>query len=384
LSQTTIVSSRPETPTLSSAIPRRDDSAKRKLGPSNLCPNGINATKRHRPNNSHTSPLENTYVSPFAAYTLSATSSERPSATLGPPFHHVQDDLPDPTSTHPNSFVAVNQIPTNTHTAPCPYGTSVLPVTPNVPSSLGQPRASSLPSDQRRERNDAGRAQSPHSPAQPTTQVTITNPANLRQLDASRVLPSSRTGPLHPTSHNTDQQHGPNSNQTAGSYEVSLEQCELLELLLYYLFPRNDKHVEDSIILHSLERVWASCQEDFKPIMKERFSDHHKALSIWISQQRKTSLLRTMIGRQPSEQTLEMVDRVLVMNDLRALRLKWETLRVHDHGQESTPENLLCSTFAIMTRTQGLEALFKKGLERLKQTSSEVWGCDDSVISIYS
>jgi hypothetical protein len=91
-----------------------------------------------------------------------------------------------------------------------------------------------------------------------------------------------------------------------------------------------------------------------------------------------------MIDRQPSAQTLEMVDRVLVMNDLRILRLKWKALRVHDHGQDSTPENLLCSTFAIMTGTQGTEVLFEKGLERLKETSSEVWGGDALVISIYS
>jgi hypothetical protein len=239
-------------------------------------------------------------VSPFTAHTLAATSSERPSATLGPPFHHVQDDLPDPTSTHTNSFVAVNQIPTNTHTAPGPCGTSVLPVTPNVPSSLGQPRASSLPSDQRRERNDAGRAQSPHSPVRPTTQVTITNPANLPQSDASRVLPSSRTetsGTRHPTSYNTGQ-HGPNSNPPAGSREVSLPQCELLSLLLKYLFYHNGEHDEESIMLQSLEQVWTSHEQDLGSIMDQRFNDHHKALCIWIGMQRMTSQLRMMIDRQ--------------------------------------------------------------------------------------
>jgi hypothetical protein len=91
-----------------------------------------------------------------------------------------------------------------------------------------------------------------------------------------------------------------------------------------------------------------------------------------------------MIDRQPSAQTLEMLDRVLVMNDLRILRLKWEALRVHDYSQGLTPENLLCSTFAIMTRTQGTETLFKEWLERLKETSSELWSCDALVILIYS
>jgi len=118
--------------------------------------------------------------------------------------------------------------------------------------------------------------------------------------------------------------------------------------------------------------------------MKERFNVHHNALRIWIGQQRKTIELQMMIDRQPIAQTLEMEDRVLVMNELRILRLKWKALRAHDHSQDPTPENLLCSTFAIMMRTQGTEALFKEGLERLRATSSEVWSCDASVISIYS
>jgi len=132
-------------------------------------------------------------------------------------------------------------------------------VAPNVPSSFGQLRGSPLLNDQYLERRDRGRVQSPHSPARPTTQVTITYPANLRQSDASRVLSSSRTGTSsthHPTSCNTDQQHGPNSNRTASSREVSLKQCELLSLLLNYLFPRNGERVEESIVLHSLEQVW--------------------------------------------------------------------------------------------------------------------------------
>jgi hypothetical protein len=106
--------------------------------------------------------------------------------------------------------------------------------------------------------------------------------------------------------------------------------------------------------------------------MGQRINDHHNALRIWIGQQRKTSQLQMIIECQPSAQTLEMVDRVLVMNDLRILRLKWKALRVRDHNQDSTPEDLLCSTFAIMTGTQGTDTLFKKGLDRLKETSSEV------------
>ncbi|KAI0568806.1 hypothetical protein Alg130_11931, partial [Pyrenophora tritici-repentis] len=327
----TIESSRAGTPTISSATPpahatgRDTASAKRKVSPSNSCPNDFNATKRHRQNAAtpveptlresastsrgssehirHTPPLENTYVSPLAVPTLAATSSKRASVILNPPFHHAQGGLLGFTNAHTNKFVAVNRTSTNTYTAPSPS-------------------------------------------------VLIPDP--------------------HPLmSHDTDQQYGPRSNETAGSREVSFEQCDLLSLLLNYLFPRESAHVEESIMLRSLEQVWTSHEQDFGLIMKQRFNDHQKALHIWIGQRRKTSQLQMMIDRQPSAQTLEMVDRVLVMNDLRILQLKWKALRVHVHSQDSTPGDLLCSTFAIMTRTQGTEALFKEGLERLKETSPE-------------
>jgi hypothetical protein len=47
---------------------------------------------------------------------------------------------------------------------------------------------------------------------------------------------------------------------------------------------------------------------------------------MWIKERRKLSQLRFMVDHQPSAQTLDMVERVLVMNDLRILRVKWKAL----------------------------------------------------------
>jgi hypothetical protein len=91
-----------------------------------------------------------------------------------------------------------------------------------------------------------------------------------------------------------------------------------------------------------------------------------------------------MIDRQPSAQTLEMVGRVLIMNDLRVLRLKWKELKVYSNIQDITPQSLLCRTFAIMTKTEGTEVLFKEGLDMLKETSPEVLRPDDLTISLYT
>jgi hypothetical protein len=79
-----------------------------------------------------------------------------------------------------------------------------------------------------------------------------------------------------------------------------------------------------------------------------------------------------------------MVERVLVMNHVRILHLKRKALKMQDQSQLVDSEDVLCSTFAIMTRTEGTEVLFKEGLERLKETSPNTLGSDYSVFSIYS
>jgi hypothetical protein len=91
-----------------------------------------------------------------------------------------------------------------------------------------------------------------------------------------------------------------------------------------------------------------------------------------------------MVDRQPNAQAPEMVERALVMNEFRILRLTRKTLKVQYQSQVVDQEELLCSTFTITKRTEGNEVLFKEGLERLRETSHKTLGLDYSVISVYS
>jgi hypothetical protein len=86
-----------------------------------------------------------------------------------------------------------------------------------------------------------------------------------------------------------------------------------------------------------------------------------------------------MIDRHPSAQTLEMLGRVLTLNEVRILGLRWEALRLSAETRTTSPEDLLCRTFAVMTRTKGTEALFKEGLNNLTETLQEVWSSGNSV-----
>ncbi|KAH6612962.1 hypothetical protein C7974DRAFT_74512 [Boeremia exigua] len=350
----------------------------------------------------YTPTSDNTYLLPPATYTavnsLAAISSGRPSALPSPHSRCVPDGTPRSTSSPTSTFVAVNQVQTSvstgadgsnttsTHTAPSLSEISVQSMAPNTSNSR-EPLGASLLSDSQRERGhgDTRSTHALHGQTPPAAQVMITYPENSSANHATGVVPLSPTGvsALHPTMGRTiDHQNGSGSNQMPGLCEVTLLQCELLRLLLGYLFPRNGERADESALLHSLEQVWASHEQDFRLAMERLFECHREGLLIWISERRKTSQLQLMIERQPSVQTLGMVDRVLTMNDLRILRLKWKELKVHNGSQDISAEGLLCSTFAIMTKTEGTEVLFKEGLDKLKETSPEVLRRDDLAISI--
>jgi hypothetical protein len=130
--------------------------------------------------------------------------------------------------------------------------------------------------------------------------------------------------------------------------------------------------VEESALLNSLEQVWASHEQGSRLTTEQLTDCHRDVLLDWIMERRKSSKLQLIVDRQPSENTLEIVERVLVMNNLCILRLKWKALKLHVRGQDVAPEDLLCSTFAFMTRTEGTEVLFKEGLAGLKETSPEI------------
>jgi hypothetical protein len=334
-----------------------------------------------------------------AVHSLSVTPSGRP--TVLPSSHSVNvQDGTSSTNSPSSSFVAVNRVQTsgstashnrnmtNMHTAPSAPEVSALSVAPTAPTSNEQARSTLSSNSRYQERHeDTASAQISHSPTPPAAQVEITNPRNILRGNTPRELPLSPTGASslhHTTGHNAGQQNSTGSYRTTGACEVTLQQCNLLWLLLRYLFPSNGEKVEESTLLHTLEQTWASHGQD-SGLSIERLSDcHREVLHMWIKERRKLSRLRLMVDRQPSAQTLEMVERVLVMNDLRILRVKWKALKVQDKSQVVGSEDLLCRTFAIMTRTEGTEVLFKEGLERLKETSPNILGPDYSVISIYS
>lgn len=74
------------------------------------------------------------------------------------------------------------------------------------------------------------------------------------------------------------------------------------------------------------------------------------------------------------------MDRLLAMNDLRVMRLKWKNMSTLDGV---SPEDLLCRVFAIMSNTENTEHLFKDGLERLNRGVFEFLRSEDAKIVMH-
>jgi hypothetical protein len=72
-----------------------------------------------------------------------------------------------------------------------------------------------------------------------------------------------------------------------------------------------------------------------------------------------------------------MMDRLLAMNDLRVMRLKWKNM---SPLEGASPEDLLCRTFAAISNTENTEHLFRDGLDRLNRGVFEFLRTEDSKI----
>jgi hypothetical protein len=149
---------------------------------------------------------------------------------------------------------------------------------------------------------------------------------------------------------------------------------------MQYLFPKSDAKPNEDGLLRNLEYLWVLKASFFQRQMGSLFDVQSRVLLAWVEERRKISQLRRSMENDPGVPAPEMVDRLLAMNDLRVLRLKWKSMNTQDGNQTLSPEDLLCRNFAAMTNTGGTEYLFKDGLDRLNDSMFEFLRSEDMKI----
>lgn len=165
---------------------------------------------------------------------------------------------------------------------------------------------------------------------------------------------------------------------------MTLSQCDLLSLLLQYLFSKATCNVDEPALLHSLACAWAAREKELEQTLRPLYASYCQALAKWMDMRLKTSHLQTMFGTRPHARSSDMVQQLLALNDIRACYMKWKASGVRFEGRTLASEDLLCGVFALVTNTKGTESLFKEGLQKLDEDTFKVKRLDNLSISIYS
>jgi len=89
-------------------------------------------------------------------------------------------------------------------------------------------------------------------------------------------------------------------------------------------------------------------------------------LTTWLQERFAIAQLTHNIATQPGLPNVSsaLIDRLLAMNDLRAMRLKWKNMSPVDG---MSPEDILIKAFCAMTMTEQTEFVWKEGLGRLER-----------------
>ncbi|KAJ4305452.1 hypothetical protein N0V90_000983 [Kalmusia sp. IMI 367209] len=169
--------------------------------------------------------------------------------------------------------------------------------------------------------------------------------------------------------------------QTTTAFDLSLLQCEVLGSLMQYLFPKPTSPPDENVLLHKLETLWHLGSPIFRKEIGQLYDLQSKVLLTWVNERRKIAQLRHTFAYSPAVPAAEMVERLLALNDLRMMRLKWKNM---SSAVGLSTEDLLCRTFSAMTNTEGTEYLFKDGLDRLNEGIFEFLKTEDMRILMHS
>jgi hypothetical protein len=159
--------------------------------------------------------------------------------------------------------------------------------------------------------------------------------------------------------------------------DFRLLQCEVTAGLFTFFFPRSVAPPDEPALLQRLHTLWYHGEHLFRAELGPHFDLISKILTSWLHERQAITALRHSLASQPGVSSVGLVDRLLAMNDLRVMRLKWKNMSTVDG---LSPEDLLCQAFRVMTNTEGSEYLFKDGLERLNTGVFEFLRSEDAKI----
>ncbi|KAI4656052.1 hypothetical protein J4E93_000768 [Alternaria ventricosa] len=234
------------------------------------------------------------------------------------------------------------------------YGIQLVPTTQDAP-----PAPSSKP-----------RAPSNHS--QPAAAPQHTSPHQ-------PVLKSHQQPPQPPETAHVVQPPQPQTfpRGSVSTTDLRLLQCEVTAGLFTFFYPRSTMPPDEASLLVRMHTLWYHGEPLFRTELSTHYDLVSKILTAWLHERQAIASLRHSMAANPGVSHIGLVDRLLAMNDLRAMRLKWKNMSSIDG---LSPEDLLCMAFRVMTNTEGSEYMFKDGLARLELGVFEFLRSEDAKI----
>lgn len=316
------------------------------------------ASARNSPNVQHVQP------SPIPSQQHGIQGQSQPTSRSNTPImhHHHRNALTHQRSSRSSTPIAPSVTsqplqplqPAQTHSSPRSSG--AVPMT-QLPAAPSQP--STGPSSQ-------------HTPVPRVHHVNVPPvPPVPNHYSSSQVSAVLRSQPNEAATH---------AAPMMPELDLGLLQCEVLGSLLQYLFPRVTSPPDENVLLHKMESLWHLGAPHYRKEIGQLYDLKSKVLLTWITERRKIAQLRHTFAFQPVPGP-EMIERLLALNDLRMMRLKWKNM---SSAVGLSTEDLLCRTFTIMTNTAGTEHLFKDGLHRLNEGIFEFLKTEDMRILMHS
>ncbi|KAI4664643.1 uncharacterized protein J4E79_002941 [Alternaria viburni] len=325
----------------------------------------------HRHSNSYTSPYEPSSRSAAMARSATETPRSAPPATPTPALNqgfqavnassaangaggYMKRESPAAAPNQP--IMAPNKQVTSApaiQSAPA-YGIQLVPTTQDAP-----PAPSSKP-----------RAPSNHS--QPAAAAQHTSPHQ-------PVLKSHQQPPQPPETAHVVQPPQPQTfpRGSVSTADLRLLQCEVTAGLFTFFYPRSTMPPDEASLLVRMHTLWYHGEPLFRTELSTHYDLVSKILTAWLHERQAIASLRHSMAANPGVSHIGLVDRLLAMNDLRAMRLKWKNMSSIDG---LSPEDLLCMAFRVMTNTEGSEYMFKDGLARLELGVFEFLRSEDAKI----
>ncbi|PVI06085.1 hypothetical protein DM02DRAFT_515106 [Periconia macrospinosa] len=130
---------------------------------------------------------------------------------------------------------------------------------------------------------------------------------------------------------------------------------------MQYFFPKSSSPPDEGLLFHRIENLWHVGAGLFRKQLGQVYELQSRILHAWIQERRMLIHLRRALVYKPGVPASEMGDRLLAMNDIRIIRLKWKNM---GSAEGLSSEDLLCRSLAVLTNTEGTEYLFKDGLDR--------------------